>query len=367
MPFALPNFWGQRPLFSLFLLLFYCFLPQIALEKEGPAIKSGLRTIVIDAGHGGKDNGSSGAKAKEKEVALKIALKLGGYIKKYLPDVKVVYTRSTDVFVPLHERSEIANRLGADLFISVHCNSLPKHKKNIQGTETFVMGLHRAKENLDVAKRENRVVLLEDNYQKRYGGYDPNSPEGHIMLSMYQNAYLSQSVLLAEKIQAQFKERVGRKSRGVKQAGFVVLRASNMPSVLVETGFLSNAAEEKYLNSDKGQAYLASAIFRAIRSYKKIIDKGNGYQANNLQLRVQLGASPKPIAVHKAPWSSVEELEEEQEDGLYKYLTGNYPSMLEAVKAQRFWRSKGFDGAFVVAYKNGKRISLAEARSLLAN
>ncbi|MCH2044779.1 MAG: N-acetylmuramoyl-L-alanine amidase, partial [Saprospiraceae bacterium] len=200
-----------------------------------------VRRVIIDAGHGGKDSGSLGSKCQEKDIALKIALKLGEYISTYLPDVEVVYTRKTDKFIPLHERAEIANDSDADVFISVHCNSLPKAKKYINGTETYVMGLHRAEENLAVAKRENEVILLENDYQQRYEGYDPSSPEAHIIFSMYQNAYLGQSILLAEKVESQFKNRAKRSSRGVKQAGFVVLRATAMPSILVETGFLSNS------------------------------------------------------------------------------------------------------------------------------
>jgi N-acetylmuramoyl-L-alanine amidase len=239
-----------------------------------------VRTVVIDPGHGGKDSGTVGAFSKEKDIALKIALELGDIIKKYLKDVEVIYTRNNDTFVPLEDRALMANRKGADVFISIHCNSLPANtpvatKNRIHGTETFVMGLHTSAANLEVAKRENSVILLEENYEERYEGFDPKSPESHILFSLYQNAYLENSLNLADKIEVQFKERVGRHSRGVKQAGFWVLYRTSMPSVLVEAGFLSNPNEEKYLNDPMGQTYIASGIFRAFRDYKNEIEAIN--------------------------------------------------------------------------------------------
>ncbi len=229
---------------------------------------------MIDAGHGGKDGGTSGAVSKEKDVALKIATELGTIIREYLPDVEVVYTRTGDNFIELDERANIANKNGADLFVSIHCNAV-EHSNKVKGTETWVMGLHKTETNLNVAKRENSVILMEENYTEKYEGFDPNDPASHILFSLYQNAYLSNSLNLAEKIEFQFKKRVGRSSRGVKQAGFVVLYKSSMPSVLVETGFLSNPAEERYLNDDLGQTYIASGIFRAVRDYKVEIESMN--------------------------------------------------------------------------------------------
>jgi len=233
-----------------------------------------VNKIVIDAGHGGKDGGTSGAVSKEKDVALKIATELGTIIEEYLPDVEVIYTRSDDHFVELDERANIANKNGADLFVSIHCNAVG-HSNRVKGTETWVMGLHKSETNLNVAKRENSVILMEENYTEKYEGFDPNDPASHILFSLYQNAYLSNSLNLAEKIEFQFKKRVGRNSRGVKQAGFVVLYKSSMPSVLIETGFLSNPAEERYLNDDLGQTYIASGIFRAVRDYKVEIESMN--------------------------------------------------------------------------------------------
>ena len=230
-----------------------------------------VKTVVIDAGHGGKDPGTSGDKAYEKDIALKIAIELGETIEKYLPDVKVIYTRKTDEFVELDKRAEIANKSNADLFISIHANSSP-HSNNVKGAETWVMGLHTSDKNLDVAKKENSVIMLEENYEERYEGFDPESPESHILFTLFQNAYLDNSLNLARKLDYQFKHRVGRVSRGVKQAGFWVLWRTSMPSVLIETGFLSNSEEERYLMSDLGQTYIASGIFRAFRDYKQEIE-----------------------------------------------------------------------------------------------
>ena len=233
-----------------------------------------VQKVVIDAGHGGRDTGTTGRFSKEKEIALEIALELGKTIKRYLKDVEVVYTRTDDSFPSLVDRADLANKNGADLFISIHCNSAP-YSSRVYGTETYVMGLDKVAGNLEVAKRENRVILLEENYAENYEGFDPNSPESHILFSLYQNAYLDNSLSLAQKIEHQFKTRAGRRSRGVKQAPFWVLWKTSMPSVLVETGYLSNPAEEKDLNDKLKQSYIASGIFRAFRDYKQEIEAGN--------------------------------------------------------------------------------------------
>ncbi len=229
-----------------------------------------VKKIVIDAGHGGKDSGTLGSFSQEKDVALEIALKLGDIINKYLDDVEVIYTRNDDTFIGLENRASIANKNGADLFISIHCNAVGNHE--VYGTESWVMGPHKTAGNLEVAKRENSVVLMEENYEETYGGFDPAAPESHILFSLYQNAYIGNSLKLAQNIEDQFKNRVGRHSRGVKQAGFLVLWKTSMPSVLVEVGFLSNKNEEKYLNDDLKQTYIASGIFRAFRDYKQEIE-----------------------------------------------------------------------------------------------
>lgn len=232
-----------------------------------------LETIVIDPGHGGKDPGTLGKKAKEKDVALKISLKLGAYIEKNFPDVKVIYTRKDDKYVALDERAEIANRNKAQLFICIHANSLPGAPAH--GTETFVMGLHKDKGNFEVAKRENSVILMDENYQQRYEGFDPKSPESYILFTLSQSAYHESSLRFAQKVENQFKTKAGRFSRGVKQAGFLVLWKTSMPSVLIETGFLSQSKEESFLLSDDGQDMIASGIYRAFKEYKTEIESIN--------------------------------------------------------------------------------------------
>lgn len=231
-----------------------------------------LRTVVIDAGHGGKDPGCNGRKSQEADVALKIAMELGNIIEKNLPDVKVIYTRKTDTFVELIDRAGLANKNRADLFISIHCNSGPS---SAFGTETYCMGLHTSEGNLKVAKRENAVILEEENYKEKYNGFDPNSPQSHIMFALYQSAYIENSLRFAQKVEHQFKTKVGRSSRGVKQAGLLVLWKSAMPSALIEVGFLTNANEEKYLNDKSGQSYMATGIYKAFKDYKQELEAMN--------------------------------------------------------------------------------------------
>ncbi|MEX2568170.1 MAG: N-acetylmuramoyl-L-alanine amidase [Cyclobacteriaceae bacterium] len=229
-----------------------------------------LRRIVIDAGHGGKDPGTLGKMSREKDVALALAMQVGGYVQELLPEVEVIYTRKTDKFIELKERANIANRNRADLFISIHCNATTS--KNVYGTETFVMGNKNMEANFEIVKRENAVILLEDGYQENYEGFDPRSPESYMVFNLMQKAYFSNSLSLAEKIENDFSTRVNRHSRGVKQAPFYVLWTTSMPSVLIEAGFLSNINEERYLNSKNGQTYISSAIFRAIKAYKEELE-----------------------------------------------------------------------------------------------
>ena len=230
-----------------------------------------VKKIVIDAGHGGHDPGTHGEFSNEKDIALKIAQKAGGYIEQYIEGVEVIYTRDNDTFVQLEGRAQIANNNGADLFISIHCNAFPWNP-NVYGTETYVMGLHKTEDNLAVAKRENSVIFLEENYEETYGDFDPKSEDAHILFSLYQTAYQQSSLNLASKIENQFSKRAGRRSRGVKQAGFWVLFRTSMPSVLVETGYLTNPKEEKDLNNNLKQDYIASGIYRAVREYKEEMD-----------------------------------------------------------------------------------------------
>ncbi len=224
-----------------------------------------VKTIVLDAGHGGKDPGTHGKSTKEKDVTLAVVLKLGKLVKKKYPTVKVIYTRMTDNFIELHERAGIANRNNADLFISIHCNSGPAHAI---GSETYAMGLHTTDGNLNVAKRENAVILKEDNYLKKYGGFDPNSPMAHIFFANVQSVYLERSLSFAQKVESQFGKIQGKNSRGVKQAGFLVLWKTAMPAVLIELGYLSHPTEEKNLRTEAGQTNCANGILKAIEKYK---------------------------------------------------------------------------------------------------
>lgn len=268
--------------------LFFLFLALLLIDFSAAAQSTDelyrMKTIVIDAGHGGKDPGNLGTgryKTKEKDIALDVALRVGGYIQKQFPDINVIYTRDTDVFIGLNERADIANKAKADLFISIHCNAFPNPKSN--GVETFVLGLHRNQENLQVAMKENQAIFLEDDYKTKYEGFDPSSPESIIALTIMQSAFLQQSLSISSYIQQQFKTRVGRRDRGVKQAGFLVLRRTTMPSILIELGFLTHAPEEDFLNTENGKAYMSSAIFRGFKEYKELVEDPlpEGYTLSN--------------------------------------------------------------------------------------
>ena len=338
-----------------------------------------IKTIVIDPGHGGHDHGCNGKTSKEKNIALGIALKLGQYIENTYPEISVVYTRKKDVFIPLYKRAEIANRHKADLFISIHCNSTPTRSARavkVRGTETFVLGLHRADDNLDVAKRENAVILMEKDYKENYGDFDPNSPEAHIMFSMYQGAYLDQSILLASKIEKQFVAHAKRSSRGVKQAGFLVLRETTMPSVLIESGFLTNATEEKYLSTADGQKAMAMSIFKAFKEYKTEVEdlmvlKSEAKSLHNtaksvpaLVYKIQVGASGKLLESNHPLRYRFNDLTHQKQDSIYKYYTGTFYSYEQCKQQLTAIQEQGFEDAFIVAFNNGKRITLAAAREM---
>lgn len=351
-----------------------------------------LKTVVIDAGHGGHDHGCSGSSNKEKTVALNLALKLGALIEKNYPDVKVVYTRKTDVFVELYERAAIANRNNADLFICIHCNANPSSSPS--GTETYVMGLHKTEANLNVAKRENDVILMEDDYSQHYDGFDPKNPASHIIFSLNQHAFMEQSILFASSVEKYFKTNSNRSSRGVKQAGFLVLWKTAMPSVLIETGFLTNTSEEKFLGSDSGQNSIAESIFYAFRDYKNDMENNSGkvsdekiakietemkkeseaeiIATNNsnsvennkgIEFRVQFYASATEEKMSKFAALKPENITYVKESGMYKYRLGPYSNIEEATKKQTTARNAGYKDAFVIAFKDGKRISVEEAKA----
>ncbi|TLX74670.1 N-acetylmuramoyl-L-alanine amidase [Labilibacter sediminis] len=345
-------------------LLFCVFMAQgVQAQSTGK-----FKRVVIDAGHGGKDPGAHGKFANEKDIVLAVALKLGNYIEKYLPEVEVVYTRKKDVFVPLKKRAEIANKADANLFISIHANYISNPR--ITGTETFALGLHRTQDNLEVAKKENSVIVLEEDYSTTYENFDPNSAESYIIFELYQNIYLNQSVEMADLVQNQFGQRVGRKNRGVKQAGFLVLRETAMPGILVELGFLSNSSEEKYLTSNEGQSLLASGIFRAFRDYKNSFEAKNnmdipevasGSKESEIIYRIQVASSKRKLKPGTSVYKKFDDITEYKDGQVYKYAVGEASSFNDISKQVSSVR-KVVKDCFVIAFENGQRIPINEAR-----
>ncbi len=342
-----------------------------------------IKKIVIDPGHGGKDSGTMGTKRYkryEKDIALDVSLKLGNYISMAFPNVEIIYTRKTDVFLELNERTEIANNLNADLFISVHCDGFTNPTPS--GASVFVMGMSKLKANMDVAMRENSAIYMEDNYQQKYDGFDPSSAESYIVFSLMQNIHLNQSLKLAEEVEKEFSIRANRKSRGVKQAPFYVISRTNMPSILIECGFLTNPTEEDYLHSEIGQDYIASAIFRAFRSYKNSVEiteekiivpiseininnnilKDSLKVSYNVSYKVQIGTYLKSML--NAPNFKDLDSEEIKINGTFKYyvLSDNNKNNADLLKNNLV--DLGFKGAFVVAFLNDKQISTQEALNL---
>ena len=259
------NYTNMGKRISLFLIMFCLFALASVSAKD-------KFTVVIDPGHGGKDVGAVGAISNEKSINLNIALALGNLIEQNLSDVRVIYTRKTDVFISLKGRAEIANRAKADLFISVHTNSVPPTKTPPQGFQVYTLGMHRAKDNLDVAMRENSVISLEKGYEKTYQGFDPNSSESYIMFEILQSANMEKSVELARLIQRSVCSKANRNDKGVHQAGFLVLRETSMPSCLIELGFITSNEEEQFLNSSRGIDLMARGIYEAFVEYKNIYD-----------------------------------------------------------------------------------------------
>ncbi len=377
---------------NLIPIIILCFLSTIAQAQNGNNNEDyKIRTVVIDPGHGGKDPGAMGAYSNEKDIVLAIGLKLGKYIEEKMPEVNVIYTRKKDEFIPLYRRAEIANEADADLFISIHANGWSNPKSF--GTETLVLGLHRSDENFEVAKRENSVILLEEDYTTRYQNFDPNSPESYIIFSVMQNVYDKQSINFADMVQDQFRERAMRKDRGIRRQGLLVLAQSSMPSVLIESGFITNPEEENYLNSEEGQDYIASAIFRAFRSYKEDIESKSGvsfasssavlFESDadtlvtlvrsdttgmlpSLYFKVQISSSSNEIPLDSDLFSEFLDVEEFRTNNAYKYAVGRklkYDDIVEYSK----WVKNKYPDAFIIAIKNGKIISIEEALHELYN
>ncbi len=332
--------------------------------------------IVIDPGHGGRDPGAVGAYSYEKNITLPIALKTGEYIEQNIKNVKIIYTRKNDSFVELSERADIANRNKADLFISIHANSHPL--KSTYGAETWVMGHHKDQKNLEVAMKENSVILQEKDYSTRYEGFDPNSPESYIMFTLMQNAFSEQSIDLASRIQSQYKNEIDRYDRGVKQAGFWVLYMTTMPSVLTEIGFISNSAEEKYINSKQGQENIARAIYEACRDYIDEIArktavlsiradtpsvKSTEVPADTLKgkvfFTVQVVASSKKIVIKPSNFRNIKDISEIVSGGRYRYTSGSFTDFEKAAN-YRAQLGKIYPDAFVIAVRDNKILPLQE-------
>ena len=388
--------------------MFWAFTPKTSNKGR-------LQRVVIDAGHGGKDPGNLGTgrfKTTEKDITLEVSKLVGNYISEAFPEVEIIYTRTGDSYPSLNDRVEIANESQADLFISIHCDAFTK--PSAKGSGTFVMGMHKSEESLRVAMKENASIYMEDDYESKYGGFDPKDPDTYIALTLRQNAYLDQSLNLSKRIQDQFRERVGRVDRGVRQAGYYVICFTTMPSVLVELGFLTNAEEEDFLNSEKGKTYMASAIFRAFRDYKnelegieavvldeqeKIIDEvkvqdlpvveqedkhqpekekpeenktsTTNWRASIVQehirkgvkFQVQILTSSNAIEKTSSEFNGLTDVDEYISNGLYKYAVGSTSNYKKAQEMQKTLRENGFPGAFVIAFKNGERVGLYAALS----
>ena len=371
--------------------------------------------VVIDAGHGGHDPGAIGKISKEKNINLKVALKLGNLIKQNCNDVKVVYTRSKDVFIPLDRRAEIANNAKADLFISIHTNALANNR-TAKGASTWTLGLAKSDANLEVSKRENSVILYEDDYKTRYAGFNPNSAESYIIFEFMQDKYMEQSVHLASLVQKQFRHHCKRVDRGVHQAGFLVLKASAMPSILVELGFISTPEEERYLNTEEGSSTLAKGIYRAFLSYKreheirltgssrtalpnddevtdtevaqidstesenkkpqniprtdKLVTEAKTQRPivvesttndSEITFKIQILTSSRPLSKNDKRLKGLKDVDYYKENGLYKYTYGASSDYNKVLRTRRNTVTPLFKDAFIIAFRNGEKMNINEA------
>ena len=359
----------ERKIFRFGVLALFFLMPLWTFAQKGEKIQ----TVVIDAGHGGKDTGALGKISKEKDLNLAVALKFGNYIKENLPDVTVIYTRNKDKFIELSERAAIANRNNADVFISIHCNST-ETANSAYGAETFVMGESKNEKNLAVAKKENAAILLEDNTDA-YDNFDPNSTEAYILFSLTQSLYQSQSLNLADKVQKQFANKVGRHDRGVQQAGFLVLWKTAMPSILVELGFINNVKEEQFLNSEKGQNQMALALYRAFAEYKREFEAENhsddppeadsSNTGIDTYFTVQFASRDKKVTSTEKTFKGVKEVEVYEFGGAFRYISGRFTAKDDAIKRQAEVRALGYKDAFIVAFINGERGTIKQAEAAL--
>ena len=356
----------------LFLCILACSYPVIGNTINDRFI------VVIDPGHGGNDPGAIGTRGKEKNINLNVARKLGRLIEDNCNDTKVVYTRKSDIFVPLHRRAEIANNAKANLFISIHTNAVARKNSYVKGTETYTLGLHRTEENLEVAKKENSVILIEDDYKQRYAGFNPNSSESYIIFEFMQDKNMSQSVNFATLIQQNFKS-YNRIDKGVHQAGFLVLRETSMPSVLIELGYISNPSEETYLLSDKGTTDLANAIYRAFINYKgnssKIkpitvtsntrqeitTPKEEAKETSKIKFKIQILASDKVLPQNSKQFKGLKPVSWYKENGLIKYTYAEDEDYNKILKIKKKIVDPKFKDAFIIAFKNDTKININQA------
>ena len=373
-------------------------LLTFSLAPQAHAAKTNF-TVVIDAGHGGHDPGAIGRKGKEKNINLSVALKLGRLIKQNCPDTRVVYTREKDVFVPLHRRAEIANEVKANLFISIHTNSLASRSK-VSGTETYTLGLHRTQENLEVAQKENAVILIEDDYKQRYAGFNPNSAESYIIFEFLQDKNMAQSVKFATAVQRGFRN-ANRIDKGVHQAGFLVLRATSMPSVLIELGYITNPTEEAFLLSEQGSSTLAQSIYRAFLNYKGEKTAGSSQlipvesaaplteatdipeaevaevsaaparqtapqskevsPAGKPVFKIQILTSDRQLSPKSKLFKGLSPVESYKEKGIIKYTYGSDTNYNKILRLKRSKVDGKFKDAFIIAFKDGVKMNINQA------
>lgn len=378
------------------LLLAFSLFPQMHAAEN-------RFTVVIDAGHGGHDPGAIGKRGKEKNINLSVALKLGKLIKQNCPDTRVVYTREKDIFIPLHRRAEIANDAKANLFISIHTNSVASRNSKVSGTETYTLGLHRTQENLEVAKKENAVILIEDDYKQRYAGFNPNSSESYIIFEFLQDKNMAQSVNFATKVQRCFRN-ANRTDKGVHQAGFLVLRATSMPSVLIELGYITNPTEEAYLMSEQGSSTLAKSIYQAFLSYKKggkvstaqladetdtvstpteveettassqpqtpvvrkqktapVQDNAPASVSGKPVFKIQILTSNRKLSSNSKQFKGLTPVDSYEENGIIKYTYGADTNYNKILRLKRNKVDSKFKDAFIIAFKDGQKVNINQA------